>query len=138
VTEYKKGATIPSKTITNSVSLPTGIAFDRSGNLYVANLDSEGAYVAVYAKGSASPSRTITDGHVVNLVTANSANYGNVEEYKSGQSQPYQTITGLGGPVDRYPPPTGRRCKGGRMISGRGVPLDDAPSVQLGARRCET
>jgi len=115
VAEYKKGTTTPSKTITNGVSLPTGIAFDRSGNLYVANLDSEGAFVAVYAKGSESPSRTITDGlvdpvgiavdtkgalYVVNFVTANSANYGNVEEYKSGQSQPYQTITRLGGPVD--------------------------------------
>jgi streptogramin lyase len=116
VTEYKKGATTPSRTITSGVSLPTGIAFDRFGNLYVANVDATKGtiYVAVYAKGDKSPSRTITDGivdpdgiavdtkgtlYVTNLVTAPSG-YGNVEEYKAGQSQPYQTITDMNGPAD--------------------------------------
>ncbi len=116
VTEYKKGATTPSKTITSGVVLPTGIAFDRSGNLYVANLDIGDGLpnVAVYAERAKSPSRTITDGvvdpdgiavdangtlYVVNFVTATS-DYGDVEEYKAGQSGPYQTITDLDGPVD--------------------------------------
>ncbi|MGA2760140.1 MAG: hypothetical protein ABSF08_07490, partial [Candidatus Cybelea sp.] len=114
VTEYKTGATTPSGTITNGVSLPTGIAFDRAGNLYVANLISGGADVAVYAKGGESPSRTITDGildadgvavdakgtlYVTNLVTATNGN-GDVEEYKAGQSQPYLTITDVNRPTD--------------------------------------
>ncbi|HLY03092.1 MAG TPA: hypothetical protein VKR56_11445 [Candidatus Cybelea sp.] len=114
VTEYKKGTTTPRTTITNGVSLPTGIAFDRSGNLYVANLDAESGYVAVYAEGGKVPSRTITDGiwdadgiavdtkgtlYVTNLVTQ-TGNYGDVEEYKAGQNQPYQTIGHLDSPED--------------------------------------
>jgi sugar lactone lactonase YvrE len=114
VTEYKSGATTPSGTIINGVSLPTGIALDRSGNLYVAGLNAEEAYVAVFSKGGKSPSRTITDGvvdpdgiavdakgtlYVTNLVTATGSS-GDVAEYKAGQSQPYQAITGMSAPTD--------------------------------------
>jgi serine/threonine protein kinase, bacterial len=63
----------------------------------------EGPYsVLVYAPGSKSPSRTITDGvtSVAGVtVDANGTLYvanffsNNVTEYRSGQSQPYQTIT---------------------------------------------
>jgi serine/threonine-protein kinase len=81
-------------------------AFDPSGNLYVANFTppSENSVenVVVYAPGSKSPSRTITDGITSprgitvdsngTLYVTNS--YQNaVAEYRSGEDDPFQTIT---------------------------------------------
>ncbi len=55
---YAPGSKSPSRTITDGVTYPVGIAVDAKGTLYIANDDSD-----------------------------------NVEEYRSGQSYPYQTIT---------------------------------------------
>lgn len=60
----------PSRTITDGIVDADGIAVDTNGTLYVTN-----------------------------LVTATSGN-GDVEEYKAGQSQPYQTITDVDRPAD--------------------------------------
>jgi sugar lactone lactonase YvrE len=106
VTEYLKGSKKPHAVITKGVPYPLGIAIDRSGNLYVGNYSPFYPYgvenVAVYAPGSKSPSRTITNGitsprglavdskgtlYVVNIFQ------NNVEEYRSGQGDPFQTIT---------------------------------------------
>jgi hypothetical protein len=67
ITVYSPGSTSPSWTISDGVSgggLPyygygTQMAFDKSGNLYVANF-AEG--VSVYAPGGTTPIRTITQG----------------------------------------------------------------------------
>lgn len=45
--------------LSGSLSQPWGMAFDRSGNLYVANTNDDN--VLVYAKGSTSPTRTLND-----------------------------------------------------------------------------
>lgn len=104
VTEYLKGATVPHFTLTNGLTAPNGIAIDHDGNIYVANLQPYGtSNVQVYAKGSESPSRTITDGikwpadiavdAAGTLYVSNNALGCNIEEYRSGESYPYQTIT---------------------------------------------
>ena len=54
------------------LSLPLGIAFDQSGNVYVANrIGSSSGNVVVYAPGGKSPVRTITDGITSVAVTVN-------------------------------------------------------------------
>jgi sugar lactone lactonase YvrE len=58
VVVFASGSRSPSRTITNGVASPVGIAVDATGTLYVTNL------------------------------TEN-----NIQEYRSGQSQPFQTIT---------------------------------------------
>jgi DNA-binding beta-propeller fold protein YncE len=89
--------------MTDGVTDPHGIAFDHSGNMYISNyLGSYEGYVAVYAPGHKSPSRTITDGIGADagiavdakgtLYVANSVEC-NVEEYPAGQDEPYQEIT---------------------------------------------
>jgi sugar lactone lactonase YvrE len=56
--------------ITEGLLYPDGIAFDQSGNMYVGNRFTEGTKsngpgnVVIYASGSKSPSRTITNGVV--------------------------------------------------------------------------
>jgi sugar lactone lactonase YvrE len=106
VTEYLKGSKKPHAVITKGLVEPVGIAIDGSGNLYVGNFTppSENSVenVVVYAPGSKSPSRTITNGvssarglavdsnetlYVVNIFQ------NNVEEYRSGSGDPFQTIT---------------------------------------------
>jgi sugar lactone lactonase YvrE len=71
--------------------------------MYVGNLyPSSSPNVQVFARGSKSPSREITDGVTSPIgitVDANGTLYvanegtNNVEEYRSGQNEPYQTIT---------------------------------------------
>ena len=113
VTEYLKGSKKPHAVITKGVLYPLGIAIDRSGNLYVGNFtppsESSVENVVVYAPGSKSPSRTITNGitsprglavdsegtlYVVNILQ------NNVEEYRSGQGDPFQTIEAMDHPTD--------------------------------------
>src|SRR5580658_5445144 len=102
VTEYLNGSTKPHTVITKGIVSPDGIAIDHSGNIYVSNHPTPSSgNVLVYSPGSKSPSRTITDGVTTPIgltvdakgtlyVTNSEAN--NVEEYRSGQSLPYQTI----------------------------------------------
>ena len=60
VTVYPLGATSPSLTITQGIHTPAALAFDSSGNLYVANLN--GHSVSVYPPNGAQPIRVISDG----------------------------------------------------------------------------
>lgn len=117
VSEYRKGSTKPSSIITKGIVYPDGIAIDHSGNMYVANHYTETSggdtfgpgNVVVYAAGSKSPSRTITNGVVspvgiavdgVGTLYVTNDTENNVEEYRSTQSKPFQTITqGLKLPV---------------------------------------
>jgi sugar lactone lactonase YvrE len=88
---------------------PVGIAIDHSGNLYVANRLRSGGNVVVYAPGSKTPSRTITDGvtsPVGITIDASGTLYvtniteQNVEEYLPGEDHPFETITqGMTTPV---------------------------------------
>lgn len=65
---YAPGSTKPFRTITEGISNPVSLAFDDSGNLYVANSEIlhgnkwGPATITVYAPGESSPSRTISDG----------------------------------------------------------------------------
>jgi hypothetical protein len=69
---FPRGATKPSKTYTSGLTGPVDVAVDRHGTLYVANLanpsgggcdqgSGPGGSVVEYAKGSMTPTRTITD-----------------------------------------------------------------------------
>ncbi len=60
VVEFAPGATTGTPLTLNGLNFPRGIAFDASGNMYVADmLDST---IFVYAPGSSNPLRTITSG----------------------------------------------------------------------------
>jgi hypothetical protein len=54
--EYKRGSSMPFKTITNGLYTPGAVAADASGNVYVADF---GPTVLVYAAGSSSPTKKI-------------------------------------------------------------------------------
>ncbi len=109
VTEYLFGARKPHTVITAGLVYPIGIAIDHSGSLYVGNgFGASQQNVEVYASGNKSPSRTITNsitspcGIAVDpngtLYVANEFQ-NNVEEYRSGQSDPFQAITKASGPT---------------------------------------
>jgi WD40 repeat protein len=105
---YKKG-TGPNNpvagSLSGSLSNPWGMAVDKSGDLYVANSGDQN--VLVYAKGSTSPTRTLTDsnkfpcdvalGSDGTVYVANGDGpvgaSGNVVIYKPGASLPTQTLT---------------------------------------------
>ena len=57
VEEYPKGSTTEKTAITDGISNPLGLAIDKSGTLYVSNYP--GA-ITEYAKGTTTPSQTIT------------------------------------------------------------------------------
>jgi hypothetical protein len=72
VAVYTRGATKPSEVYTSGLTGPIDVAVDRYGTLYVANLTNPsgggcgqgsgpGGSVVEYAKGSTTPTRTITD-----------------------------------------------------------------------------
>jgi hypothetical protein len=104
-----KGQTqAPIGEITNGISIPQGMATDKSGNLYVANSGS--STVTVYPPGETAPSVTYTNGisvpydvaagkdgtvYVAN-VFATPSYTGNVTEYPSGSTTPNLTITNPG------------------------------------------
>jgi hypothetical protein len=58
ITEYPRGATLPSRTLTTGLSTSTGVAVDSAGNVYVSNkyLGS----IVIFAKGKTTPKETIT------------------------------------------------------------------------------
>ena len=109
VTEYLYGSKAPHTVITKDMVYPVGVAIDHSGNLYVANrLGYSDSYIAVYASGSKTPTRTITYGGMYPLefvrtkktlyVPNTTAN--NVKNTFRGHGDPDRKIThALSGPV---------------------------------------
>lgn len=94
----------PEGSITNGLDYPFGIAVDKSGTLYAANLLGNGSTgsVTIYPKGSSSPSMTITAGCAApygigvdskgNVFIAN-LNNDTIVGYKAGASTPFETIS---------------------------------------------
>lgn len=103
---YSPGSSVPTWEVSHNPGEPNGLAFDRSGELYIATKTSG---IFVYKQGRRSPVRTITDGvnDPGNLAFDSSnnlyvLNYGahSVIEYADGQGSPERTITsGLTSPV---------------------------------------
>ncbi len=103
---YPPGASAPTWTVQHKLGEPAGLAFDRSGELYIATR-TRGIFV--YKQGRRAPIRTITDGlnDPASLAFDSSnnlyvLNYGaySVGEYAEGQVSPERTITsGLTAPV---------------------------------------
>jgi hypothetical protein len=111
VTVYAPGASSPSYTITTAEGLcnPRALAFDPSGNLYVANSDDAKEFagsVTVYSAGTATLLQTITDGigtpesvavdAAGKMYVANSAikpSGGDVTVYAPGGGRLVQTIS---------------------------------------------
>jgi hypothetical protein len=58
ITEYPRGATSPSRTLTTGLNTSTGVAVDSSGNVYVSN--KYAGSIVVFAKGKMTPKETIT------------------------------------------------------------------------------
>ena len=98
----------PEGSITTGVNAPTGVAVDKKGALYVANLGN--STITVYPAGKSSPSLTISDGvsspygiavdfkrdvFISNLVN------DTIVGYKAGSTSPFETIdfASLGQPV---------------------------------------
>ena len=107
VTVYALRSGVLSGTITRGIDAPYGLAFDGSGNLYVANL--RGQDVTVYAPGGTSPIRTISHGVSSpkalaigpqgNLYIAN-LYQSTISVYKDQQTTPFLAITqGLEAPT---------------------------------------
>ncbi|MFY9630133.1 MAG: NHL repeat-containing protein [Candidatus Cybelea sp.] len=117
---FPVGSQKRSRTITDGVSTPDALAFDGSGNLYVANYGN--ATVTVYAPGSTTVSETISTGistpvalavggsnnlYVVNHGTNSSADPGSVTVYRPDGTL-LQTITnGINEPVAETLDPSG-------------------------------
>ena len=94
----------PVATITDGIGEPVAIAFDSSGDLFVANYGDGSNNVTEYASGSTTVLATFTDGvdgptslavdASNNLFVGNSAN-GTVTEYAPGSTTPSRTISGI-------------------------------------------
>lgn len=119
VSVYPLGGTVPVRALSHGVDLPTAMAFDNLGNLYVANHDggpSGRGFVSVFAPGATTPERNISDGvnvpyslafdskgnlYVANYIRALNApklNNGSVTVYKPNAETPYRTITSVDHP----------------------------------------
>jgi hypothetical protein len=96
----KKADSQPIGSITNGTSCSFGVAVDKAGNVYVANLGNSS--VTVYPKGSGTANLTITDG-VSSPYSVAVDSKGNVfvsnlgtnviTAYASGQTTPYESIS---------------------------------------------
>jgi hypothetical protein len=114
VSVYPLGGTAPIRTLSKGVDLPTAIAFDKLGNLYVANHDggpSGRGFISVFAPGATTPERKISNGvnvpyslaldskgnlYVANYIRALDApklSNGSVTVYKPNADKPYRTLT---------------------------------------------
>lgn len=60
VEEFKPGATSPFRALTNGLEKPIGVAVDRAGTVYVNDEEGKQLGIVEYARGSTSPTRTIT------------------------------------------------------------------------------
>jgi hypothetical protein len=97
----------PVWTIDSGVDGSSSIAFDRSGNLYIAD-DATADAIVVYAPGASQPARTITNG--ITAPTAMALDSGGnlyvlngndiVTVYAPGGETPIRTIQGLDHPVE--------------------------------------
>lgn len=90
----------PIGSITNGVNVPAGLATDKAGSLYVANLGN--STVTVYPQGSSSPSLTISSGisSPYGIAVDSSGNVfvsnlgtNDVTAYQAGATSPYETIS---------------------------------------------
>jgi hypothetical protein len=92
----------PEGSITNGIDYAFGLAVDKKGTLYVANLlGGSGGSITVYPKGSSSPSLTITTGAAAPYgigvdskgdIFAANLNNDTIVAYKAGATSPYETI----------------------------------------------
>jgi hypothetical protein len=107
VSEFAPGATTPTATLTG-LDEPCALAFDASGNLYVANEGNDGTYgVSKFAPWATRPTATLTglDGPSALAFDANGdlyvANDGNntVSKFAPGATTPTAKLSGLGGPA---------------------------------------
>jgi hypothetical protein len=92
----------PEGSITNGIDYAFGVAVDKSGKLYVANLLGGNGSVTVYPKGAKSPSLTITNGingpYGIGVdskgdVFVTNLNTDTIVAYKAGATSPYETIS---------------------------------------------
>lgn len=108
----------PEGSITTGIDYPFGVAVDKKGTLYVANLlggSTNAGYITVYPKGQSSPSLTISTGMAnpygiavdsKGNVFASNLSSNTIVAYAAGQTSPYETIAmpsgsqGLGVGVD--------------------------------------
>ena len=105
VSKFAPGATTPSATLTGLTG-PDALAFDGSGNLYVANYGN--GTVSKFAPGATTPSATLTGlwnpdalafDSSGNLYVANySSSGGTVSKFAPGATTPSATLSGLHGP----------------------------------------
>ena len=103
MSEFAPGSTTPTATLTG-LSCPAALAFDSSGNLYVANY--RGEHGERVRPGSTTPTATLTGlSNPIALAFDSSgnlyvANYGNdtVSEFAPGSTTPTATLTGLSDP----------------------------------------
>ncbi len=92
----------PEGSITNGIDYVFGLAVDKKGTLYAANLLGGNGSITIYPKGQTSPSLTITNGCDApygiavdsqgNIFTSNLDN-NTITAYHAGQTSPYETIS---------------------------------------------
>lgn len=95
----------PEGSITDGIDYPFGVAVDKKGTLYVANLlggSPDVGSITVYPAGSSSPSLTITDGldnpYGIGVDSSGDIFAANLDNdtlvgYKPGATSPFETVT---------------------------------------------
>jgi DNA-binding beta-propeller fold protein YncE len=91
VTEYPRGKTIHSKTISAGISNPLGLAMDKHGTLFVSNYP---AAITEYPYGSTSPSTTITGSGMIDPFGLAVDGNGNLFVADFGANQVFEIAAG--------------------------------------------